>query len=102
MSKSFKIARKPGQGTVERTALEVRESLAESPRRPRRKRSIEPPLSAQPSIAAVAPGLTTRKTIEVPEEYFYRVKMRAVERHILEKELWGEIVREYFANHPTI
>jgi len=44
---------------------------------------------------------TTRKTIEVPEDYFFRVKMRAVERHIKEKELWAEIVTEYFDNHPV-
>jgi hypothetical protein len=101
MSKRFKIARKPGQGITETTALGASDASAERPR-PRRTRSVEPALSAQPVIAAVTPGLTTRKTIEIPEDYFYRVKMRALERHILEKELWGEIVREYFENHPTL
>lgn len=46
-------------------------------------------------------GTTRRKTIEVPEDYFYRVKMRAVELHMKEKELWAEIVGEYFVNHPV-
>lgn len=43
---------------------------------------------------------TTRKTIEVPEDYFFQVKMRAFQRHMKEKELWAEIVAEYFENHP--
>jgi hypothetical protein len=47
-------------------------------------------------------GPTTRKTIEVPEEYFYQVKMRALERRIKEKELWAEILFEYFQNHPPL
>lgn len=98
MSKSFKIARKPGQGMAETAAL----GASETSERPRPTRRVEPVLSAQPVIAAVTPSLTTRKTIEIPEDYFYRVKMRALERHILEKELWGEIVREYFANHATL
>jgi hypothetical protein len=46
-------------------------------------------------------GRTTRKTIEIPEDYFYKVKLRAVQRRMLEKELWAEIVSEYFATHPV-
>jgi hypothetical protein len=48
------------------------------------------------------PGPTTRKTIEVPEEYFFQVKMRALERRMKEKELWAEIVFEYLQNHPSL
>jgi len=44
---------------------------------------------------------TTRKTIEVPEDYFYMVKMRALQRKVLERELWAEILADYFENHPT-
>ena len=46
-------------------------------------------------------GPTTRKTIEVPEDYFYWVKLTAVKRRMKEKELWAEILREYFARHPV-
>jgi len=45
---------------------------------------------------------TTRKTIEVPEEYFFRVKMHALQRRIKEKDMWAEILEEYFANHPDL
>jgi hypothetical protein len=44
-------------------------------------------------------GPTTRKTIEVPEDYFYQVKQRALNRRIKEKELWAEILAEYFERH---
>lgn len=43
---------------------------------------------------------TTRKTIEVPEEYFVMVKVRAAKRRIREKDLWAEILRDYFAANP--
>lgn len=46
-------------------------------------------------------GMTTRKTIEVPEEYFYQVKMRALQRRIKEKDMWAEILEEYFSRHPN-
>jgi len=95
MSKSFKIARKPGQGTNPPVSATSSPSSITQPSVVKRKgRSI----LTQPVEAM---GLTTRKTIEVPEEYFYKVKMRALERKILEKELWAEILAEYFANHPT-
>lgn len=100
MSKSFKIARKPGQGIAEAAVPYVSEGPA-GKQRPRRARSGESAANPQPMIVPATLSLTTRKTIEVPEDYFYRIKMRALERHILEKELWAEIVREYFANHPT-
>lgn len=45
-------------------------------------------------------GPTTRKTIEVPEEYFHRVRLRAAERRIMQKDLWAEILHEYFMRHP--
>ncbi len=47
-----------------------------------------------------AAGPTTRKTIEIPENYFFQVKERAVQRRIKEKHLWSEIVAEYFERHP--
>jgi hypothetical protein len=37
----------------------------------------------------------------VPEEYFYQVKLTAVKRRIREKDLWAEILREYFTSHPV-
>jgi hypothetical protein len=90
--KSFKIARKPGQGNDSQTstALELKSKA--------RTRKTAP--AARASVSTVV-GPTTRKTIEVPEDYFRWVKIRAVERGILEKELWAEIVGEYFQNHPT-
>ena len=88
--KSFKIARKPGQGNGTET------NTAPEPERKQRTRRAVPP----PVVASAGTGMTTRKTIEVPEDYFFRVKMRALERKILEKELWAEILRDYFKNHP--
>jgi hypothetical protein len=60
MSKSFKIARKPEQGIAE-AVLGDSESPAQRPQ-PRRTRSVEPAIDAQPAPAPVA-SLTTRKTI---------------------------------------
>jgi predicted DNA binding CopG/RHH family protein len=90
--KSFKIARKPGQGSGDQS------SAAPEPKQKTRVRK-----SATAATVAASDGLgpTTRKTIEVPEDYFRRVKIRAVERGILEKELWAEILGDYFKNHPT-
>jgi len=90
--KSFKIARKPGQGDDTKAAVAI------FPEPKRRSRS--------PTLVAIAPasvgvGLTTRKTIEVPEDFFRRVKIRAVEQGMLQKERWSEILGEYFKNHPT-
>jgi len=90
--KSFKIARKPGQRNGGRAAG------ATVPGSKARTRKASP--AAAPALPSV--GQTTRKTIEVPEDYFRRVKIRAVERGMLEKDLWAEIVGEYFENHPTV
>lgn len=88
MTKSFKIARKPGQAKP--AALEQERGEA-------REQSSTPVTFMRPQATA-----TTRKTIEVPEEYFYQVKMRALQRRMKEKDLWAEIVSEYFKNHPKL
>jgi hypothetical protein len=90
--KSFKIARKPGQGSNSQAS-----SAPSSESKARTRRAT--PTAIATISASVGP--TTRKTIEVPEDYFFRVKMRALERKMLEKELWAEILGEYFENHPT-
>jgi len=36
----------------------------------------------------------------IAKNYFRRIKRRAAERGIRERELWAEIVGEYFQNHP--
>lgn len=89
--KSFKIARKPGQGNGAQAVA------APEPERKSRARKSAPAAV----LAGGGVGPTTRKTIEVPEDYFFRVKMRALERKMLEKELWAEILSEYFENHPA-
>lgn len=99
MTKDFKIARKPGQEEV--TTANISSSTTATPEPTHRKRKLPEPLQ-QPPVERAAAAQTTRKTIEVPEEFFYRVKMRALERRILEKELWAEILEEYFSNHPTL
>lgn len=91
--KSFKIARKPGQ--------ENGAQASASPEAERKPRARQASPSAPVTISS-STGPTTRKTIEVPEDYFFRVKMRALERKMLEKELWAEILGEYFKNHPTL
>jgi hypothetical protein len=88
--KSFKIARKPGQGNG-----------AQNVATPEPKARTRKAAAVTPVVASVGVGPTTRKTIEVPEDFFFRVKMRALERKILEKELWAEILGEYFKSHPT-
>src|SRR5579862_7664725 len=98
MSKSFKIARKPGQQLAE-SAPGLGGEVPTPQKRAGRARAAESASVTQPS-SSTGSILTTRKTIEVPEEYFYQVKMRALERHMLEKEMWTEILSEYFANHP--
>lgn len=90
--KSFKIARKPGQGNGSQTS-----AVPASGSKARTRKAT--PSATAPTSAGI--GQTTRKTIEVPEDYFFRVKMRALERKMLEKELWSEILGEYFENHPT-
>lgn len=91
--KSFKIARKPGQGNGAETLV-----TSPAPEIKARTRKV----TAAPSVPVdTGVGPTTRKTIEVPEDYFFRVKMRALERKMLEKELWAEIISEYFKSHPV-
>jgi hypothetical protein len=90
--KSFKIARKPGQGNGAQTP-------AVPAPKPKARTLKAAPVVTLPASAGVGP--TTRKTIEVPEDFFFRVKMRALERKMLEKELWAEILGEYFQSHPT-
>lgn len=92
--KSFKIARKPGQGNGA-------QAMAASPA-PETKARTRKAAPAAIVAASAGVGPTTRKTIEVPEDYFFRVKMRALERKMLEKELWAEILGEYFKSHPTV
>ncbi len=88
--KDFKIARKPGQGSANQSPE------LPAPAQKLRARKL-PPVGIAPATAASGP--TTRKTIEVPEDYFFKVKMRALERKMLEKELWAEILGEYFKKH---
>jgi hypothetical protein len=86
--KSYKIARKTGRGNSNQAPAPLKEG---------RQRARK----ATPTAVTISIGPTTRKTIEVPEDYFFRVKMRALKRHMKEKELWSEILGEYFKNHPT-
>src|SRR5690242_3402154 len=119
MKKSFKLTHKPGQSQTpgSRTSVPTLDSVTEE---------ATPSVSLKPSIlltrshsSSVMNGLrssqasveadavlthgspTTRKTIEVPEEYFFRVKMHALQRRIKEKDMWAEILEEYFAKHPN-
>jgi hypothetical protein len=103
MTKSFKIARRPGQ-TAQGAEVETAAAQASSPKRSRaRQPNGDGPAKAPPPAAPqLGSGPTTRKTIEVPEDYFYLVKMRALQRHMKEKEMWAEILKEYFTNHPTL
>ncbi len=96
--KDFKLARKPGEGNGAMTAAPPQQPPpAAVPASVTRARKSEPVPTA---VVDTAANPTTRKTIEVPEDYFRRVKIRAVERGMLEKELWAEILGEYFKSHP--
>lgn len=95
MSKNFKIARKPGQNNVSvPVETQPEKTATKSVQKKRAPASVTESKKRQL-------GSTTRKTIEVPEDYFYMVKMRALKRRILEKELWAEILADYFENHPN-
>lgn len=96
MSKNFKIARKPGQAA---DAAVSNASLSLPAEKGGRSSKVD--RANIKSKAKLDLGATTRKTIEVPEGYFYQVKMRALQRRILEKELWAEIIKEYFEAHPA-
>lgn len=115
MKKSFKIANRPLTTTnpeAAETKIAPPAAVAAAKTRPETKKALEikaereGEAESRPnslvSYAAQPPREqpTTRKTIEVPEEYFHKVKMRAVERRIKEKDLWAEILFEYFINHP--
>jgi hypothetical protein len=102
MTKSFKIARKPGQAT-QAVGEQSPAGTGTPPAAAKRARAKQS--NGGTAAAAPAPplgiGPTTRKTIEVPEDYFYMVKMRALQRHMKEKDLWAEILKEYFQNNPN-
>jgi hypothetical protein len=117
MKKSFKLTQRPRQSASPPSTLppspagEPAEAstvthLEHPTRAPRAQtRSVSPHLrSSRPagemSRGQPQGGRTTRKTIEVPEEYFFRVKMRAVQRRMKEKDIWAEILEEYFSHHP--
>jgi hypothetical protein len=95
MSKNFKLARKPG---LENSSLET-----EQPTQKKTAKTVQETKSTIHVVEQIKiqSNPTTRKTIEVPEDYFYMVKMRALQRKILERELWAEILADYFENHPT-
>ena len=98
MTKNFKIARKPGQGT----AASDPTGAGETPAKPRAKLATKKSVTKREKPAAGGLGFelghTTRKTIEVPEGYFYQVKMHALQRRMKEKELWAEILHQYFVS----
>jgi len=100
MTKNFKIARKPGQPT-QVSEGDASGAQASTPKRPRSKQSNGDGQAKASAVLQIGSGPTTRKTIEVPEDYFYLVKMRALQRHMKEKDLWAEILKEYFQNNPT-
>ncbi len=97
MSKNFKIARKPGQAVE---SIITDKASSNSAKKKVRNSDAPPPIMGQEPKVILAQS--TRKTIEIPEDYFYKVKMRALERKMLEKELWAEIVKEYFDNHSRL
>ncbi|MGH9898335.1 MAG: hypothetical protein ACRD63_09930 [Pyrinomonadaceae bacterium] len=106
MVKNFKIARKPGQASQSTAGLDSK--VSESSDHKQVAEENKEPIKSRTSVRARKiknnhdVELTmTRKTIEIPTHYFYEVKMQALQRHMLEKELWAEIVTEYFNRHPT-
>lgn len=111
MKKSFKIANRPLAGAKieeadskaqivgEASSAETEPEKKSLPNGELQTKNIATPLIVTAPVTVRQS--TTRKTIEVPEEYFHMVKMRAVERRIREKDLWAEILAEYFTNHPT-
>lgn len=100
MNKSFKIARRPGQSA--QADAQAAQPPAAKRQRARQPNGDGPAKAAAAAAPQLGSGPTTRKTIEVPEDYFYLVKMRALQRHMKEKEMWAEILKEYFTNHPTL
>jgi hypothetical protein len=118
MKKSFKLTHKPGQvplqtsGVASPSPVKISDdtisgepATSEILRTRSQGRSVVTDLRSTRTIRKESPnqqqiGVTTRKTIEVPEEYFFRVKMHALKRRIKEKDMWAEILEEYFASHP--
>lgn len=118
MKKSFKLTHKPGhvllppaplaQTSPEVVADDPRAGsplAAETLRAGEHRRSMRTTHRSSATIREARPTqqkreITTRKTIEVPEEHFFQVKMRALQRRIKEKDLWAEILEEYFTRHP--
>jgi len=118
MKKSFKLTHKPGQASLQTPGvaspspvkisddtISSEPAKSEILRTRSQGRSVVTDHRATRTIREEAPGQqqvggTTRKTIEVPEEYFFLVKMRALKRRIKEKDMWAEILEEYFASHP--
>ena len=117
MKKSFKLTQRPGQPTSSLASLppsstdEPAETLSvthlgHNNRDPHAQtRSVSTHHHSSRPVGEMSRGQsqvgqTTRKTIEVPAEYFFRVKMRAVQRRMKEKDMWAEILEEYFVHHP--
>lgn len=94
MKKDFRIARKPGQATASEPAKVEAEPVAVD--KPPRERNTP----AKAPRARVEPDRSTRKTIEVPEGYFFQVKLMALQRRMKEKDIWAEILEEYFRKRP--
>src|ERR1041384_5631977 len=100
MKKSFKLSHRPGQTSPTNTTASLPAfPVASEETKPtvrlepgvRRSRSHGSPAvkdfhSSQalnePFSLPSHSSLTTRKTIEVPEDYFFRVKMHALQRRI--------------------
>lgn len=91
MSKSFNIARRPGEGNESPVA----DMTAKRER-------VRPEKETVSSASPLEFGPTTRKTIEVPEGYFYQVKLHALKRRMKEKDLWAEILHEYFSKQERL
>jgi hypothetical protein len=93
MTKNFNIARKPGQASIS--------EVPASPVAPKQEKRLSTKRISSPKKGTKGPGfdvgMTTRKTIEVPEGYFYQVKLLALQRKMKEKELWAEILATYFS-----
>src|SRR5712671_887383 len=115
MTKSFKLTHRPGQPSMQNTSALHSSSVPEA-EETESTRHLEPEIRvdlsrnsnsvadrrASGTTARAArfhseSALTTRKTIEVPEDYFFRVKMHALQRRMKEKDIWAEILEEYFS-----
>lgn len=98
MNKNFNIARKPGQGSAVSDSAGAAETATKpQPKLATKKTRVKPEKPATGGLGFEL-GHTTRKTIEVPEGYFYQVKMVALQRRMKEKELWAEILHQYFVS----